>query len=312
MRKAVIDVGSNSVLLVVEERIDDIWQPVYESSEVSSLGVGTKETGLLSEEGMSYTLDALRRAYAKAEELGVDETVAAATMAARIAKNTHEFLHRAVQQRTPVFVLSGDDEADLGFQAVANDPIFDKHPRLSIVDVGGQSTELVTADRSQGWVTRYRKSYAIGTLALRGSTLSDEANGPEEVLTASSQIDQILGETYYLDNAGHTIVLGATGTNLITIREKMVEWDPAKVHGQWLEFGEISRAVGYMMPMTDSERGAITGMEKGREKTLHIGSLILERFLFAIKAGGCSVSTRGWRHALLEYGMPKHSRVSDK
>jgi len=45
---------------------------------------------------------------------------------------------------------------------------------------------------------------------------------------------------------------------------------------------------------------AIVGLESGRERTIHIGALILERFLQSLHVEGCTVSTRGWRHALLE------------
>jgi exopolyphosphatase / guanosine-5'-triphosphate,3'-diphosphate pyrophosphatase len=96
------------------------------------------------------------------------------------------------------------------------------------------------------------------------------------------------------------VVLGATGTNLISIREALETWQPEKVHGAYLLFEEVSRAVGWLMAMTDQQRRDVRGMELGRERTLHIGALILERFLFALKSEGCCVSVRGWRHALLE------------
>jgi exopolyphosphatase/guanosine-5'-triphosphate,3'-diphosphate pyrophosphatase len=84
----------------------------------------------------------------------------------------------------------------------------------------------------------------------------------------------------------------------------MTEWVPERVHGQVLDYEEVGRAVGWMMPMTDAQRAAIVGMERGREKTLHIGALILERFLHALRAPECAVSVRGWRYALLEEGLP--------
>lgn len=308
MRKAVVDVGSNSVLLVVSEQVNGAWNQLFESSVVSALGVGVKETGVLGETGMRETLTALRDAFQKSNELGAGAPVAAATMAARIATNTSEFLKRAEAQGTPVVVLPGEDEAELGFLAVANDPTFAAHPRLSIVDVGGQSTEIVTADRTEhGWNTLFRRSYPIGTLALRGSTLPHEASGPGEILSASARIDDVFGFSHRPDEGGYAIVLGATGTNLVSIRDGLTSWQPEKVHGAWLGYDEVSRAVERMMPMTDAERGAIVGMEPGREKTIHIGALILERGLHALKVHGCAVSVRGWRHALLEHGWPGHA-----
>ena len=308
MRKAVIDVGSNSVLLAVEEQGEEGWKPIIERSDVTSLGEGTKETGLLSEGGMARTLEALARDFAIAREQGCGQIIAAATMAARIARNSAEFLSLAANQETPVIILSGEQEAELGFRAVADDPTLHRGDRISIIDVGGQSTELVTADRQQpGWDVKFRRSFSIGTLGLRGSVLKDEAPGPGAILSAICEIDEAIGICYLPNQVGSAITLGATGTNLVTIREGMVEWDPSRVHGAWLGYEEISTAAGRLCAMTDAERRAVPGMEPGREKTLHIGALILERFLHAIHGTGCAVSVRGWRHALLEQGLPMSS-----
>jgi exopolyphosphatase/guanosine-5'-triphosphate,3'-diphosphate pyrophosphatase len=305
VRKAVIDVGSNSVLLTIEEQIGEQWKPIWETTDVTSLGEGTKETGLLSPIGIERTLAALKAAYAKANELGCREIVAGATMAARIAKNTPYFLDLAQEQKTPVIVLSGDQEAELGFRAVADDPSFATYERVSIIDVGGQSTELVTADRiDQGWNVRFRRSYPVGTLGLRGGVLRKESPDFRALLQAVCEIDDLIGMIYLPNQTGHAVALGATGTNLVTIREKMVEWQPEKVHGAWLDYEEVSKAVSWLSSMADAERRSVPGMEPGRERTLHIGALILERFLHAIRALGCSVSVRGWRHALLEQGLP--------
>ena len=295
MPKAVIDVGSNSVLLLVMEG----ERTLLETSAVTSLGEGTKRTGLLSEEGMVRTLEALKRAFGAARAEGATEIRAAATMAARLATNTPEFRRRAEAQGTPVEVLSGEDEAELGFLAVAEDPTFGGTDRLSIIDVGGQSTELVTALRTEsGWDRVFGRSFPIGTLALKDGPLREESPDGPAVFAASAMIDDLLAEIEHL--GGTPVALGATATNLVTIRDGMAQWEPEKVHGAWLYYGEIGAAVGRLMPMTDAERAALVGMEPGREKTLPAGALILERFLSALKAKGCAVSVRGWRHAMLE------------
>lgn len=301
MRKAAIDVGSNSVILVVGEKTDEGWKLLHEQTAVTALGEGTKATGKLGEPGMTSTLDALKRMFAKAREMGAEEILAGATMAARIAENTPDFLARAEAQGTPVFVVSGEQEAELGFQAVANDPMFAQYQRISIVDPGGHSTELVTADRTEsGWDIRFRRSYPVGTLGLKSQMLGDESPDYEAILAASAFIDDLVGMCYRPGQAGHAVVLGAAGTNLVSIRDRLETWQPEKVHGAFLDFEEISKAVGWLFPMTDAERAAVVGMEKGRERTIHVGALILERFLNVLGAPGCSVSVRGWRYAMLE------------
>ncbi|MBS1713183.1 MAG: hypothetical protein JST30_02475 [Armatimonadetes bacterium] len=300
MTKAVVDVGSNSVLLSVGTLEDGVLKTVLETSAVTGLGRGTKETGVLSEEGMSDTLVALRAAFRAADGLGSAETVAAATMAARIAHNAGEFLERARSQGTPVSVLSGDDEAAFGFLAVAQDPHFAEARRLSIIDVGGHSTEVSTSARTDdAWRCEHRKSYAVGALGLRGSLLKADPAGPGDLLAAAVEVDDTFGFRALPHSCGTVVTLGATGTNLVTVRKQMARWDPAAVHGAWLGYEDVSRAVDTLCSLDDAGRAALVGLEKGREHTVHAGALILERALFALGAEGCYVSVNGWRSGLL-------------
>lgn len=300
MRRAVIDVGSNSALLLVSEYQDGTWVPILEDTEITALGEGTKQTGVLSERGMADTLSAIHRFSERARSNGVKKVYAGATMAARIASNTSEFQARARAQGTPVQIISGDEEAQLGFEAIVNDPMFAESDRVSIVDPGGQSTELVTATRTNsGWSIDFRRSYPIGTLGLKSTHFGTEQVDGLSLLRASGSVDDLIGVCYRPGQCGEVVVLGAAGTNLVSVRDRLETWQPDIVHGSTLLYEEISKAVGWMMPMSDSERRAIPGLEKGREKTIHIGAFVLERFLFALRAESCRVSVRGWRHALL-------------
>lgn len=298
-RAAVIDVGSNSILLLIQEQTESGWISVFETSLVTGLGVGVRSSGLISEPGWSASLTALREAFDACQEHGTREILAAGTMALRIANNAAEFCDAAAAQGTPVTIISGDEEAELGFAAVAEDTTF-AEPMKSIIDPGGHSTELVTAQKvGNSWHTEFRQSFSIGALGLRENVLSNQMVNPAEALAAVDLIDQTLGLRYLPHRCGQVVTLGATGTNLVSIREGQATWQPDRIHGQYLDYEEISRAVGWLFQMTDLERSKIVGIEPGREKTIHIGALILERFLYAIGANGCYVSVRGWRHALL-------------
>ncbi len=296
MRRAVVDVGSNSVLLLVGEKANGDWKFILDTSEVSALGADVKKTGNLGEEGMAATLAALKRAFTKGQELGA-EVHAFGTMALRIAQNASEFQQRAQEQGTPVEIISGEMEAELGLACVVQDPMFYNIERLTIVDIGGQSTEIAVWADSK---TEFQKSYPIGTLALRSGFMSSESPASQDILRASQEIDDTFGARFLKDKAGTVVVLGATGTNLVTIREQMREWNAEKVHGAYLDFEEISKFVGASCRMTDSGRAALIGIEKGREKTIHIGALILERALQMAHSLGCYVSVRGWRDSMLE------------
>lgn len=105
---------------------------------------------------MNRTLEALRGAFEKAAHHGAESTLAAATMALRIATNADEFLGAARSQGTPVTVISGEDEARLGFESVAADPRWAGDRRITILDPGGHSTEIVTSERKgAGWSKKF-------------------------------------------------------------------------------------------------------------------------------------------------------------
>ncbi len=252
---------------------------------------------------MIRTLAAVKKFADKAHQLNASPTLIAATMAARIATNTNDLLLRAKQQETPIIVLSGEQEAILGFESVVSDPIFADQKRITILDPGGQSTEIVLADQTDnGWNILFKKSYPVGTLGLKSLFFPHEQTTGIEILRASTAIDESVGAGIQPQKCGTVVTLGAAGTNLVSIRDQLGTWQPDRVHGAQLTFEEVSTAVGQLMPLTDKQRAAIIGMEPGREKTIHVGALIVERFLFALRAEYCLVSVRGWRHALLEKG----------
>ena len=293
MRRAVVDVGSNSVLLTVAKLEEGDWRTLLETSTVTALGEGVRETGAIAPERAEATLAALRKASSCAIEQGA-EMRAYGTMALRIADNAQDFLAAAEAQGTPVQVISGQMEADLGLTSVVADPTFSDNPAIGVVDVGGHSTEI-SIRRVGGDITR--TSFPVGTLGLRSQFLTDEAPPQAAILKASAALDDAFGSHEL--SGGIIVGLGASVTNLASIREALVKWDPDRVHGAYLTYEEVSRFVGHSMRMSDAERAAIVGLEAGRERTVHIGALIVERALLALASEGIFVSVRGWRHAML-------------
>lgn len=293
MLRAAIDVGSNSVLLCVQQQTPDGWAPVLETSHITALGAGTRTSGRLSEASISRTLAALHSSWQQAEGMGA-AVRAAATMAVRMAGNAAEFLDRAAAQGTPVRVLSGGEEAELGLMAVCAEPKFAGLDAPAVVDIGGQSTELSVA--GPGCRPAFSHSYPIGALGLRDDFLG-ESPAMAERLAALAQIDQVLGREAIPRPEGPVIAMGATPTNLVSLRRGR-DFDPVASSGEELSFEEVSRFVDRLCGLDDASRAALPGIERGRERTLHAGALILERALHALRAEGCLVSSRGWRHAL--------------
>lgn len=310
MKKACIDVGSNSVLLLVEEFQNNGWARLEDLSAVTGLGEAVKSTGNISRASIERTLPVLKKYFEVAKELGCSEIRAAGTMAVRMAENQSEFLNLCEAQRTPVEVLSGENEAKLGLESVIFDPFFADQPRLAVVDPGGQSTEITLAvRRNTTYDVVYAKSFPVGTLGLRSNFMPTPSPTPEERFKAMMEVDQfraVSDTAKLLATSGPVtaVVLGASATNLASLQLELQTWDPDRVHGHRLGFTEVSLLFDRLCSMNDAERAALPGLEPGRETTIHIGALIVERALFALELKECYVSVRGWRYALLERGLP--------
>ncbi|MBS1709305.1 MAG: hypothetical protein JSS65_11385 [Armatimonadetes bacterium] len=309
MVRAVVDVGSNSLLLAMGRSYNGALDWFHDESAVTGIGEGTKLSGKLSSVGVEKSLAVLRRFWQTAHAAGAESVWAGATMAVRIADDRDIFLDAAKAQGTPVFVLSGDDEAELGFLSVAEDASLEPSSTVAIIDPGGHSTEVVVARQTgERWEKVFHHSFPFGALSLREKFLVDASPSLPQRLAATAYLDDELESSDIPILEATPVVLGATGTNLVSVRDQLATWQPDKVHGATLLYEEVGRAVGWLCDMDDATRAALVGLERGRERTIHGGALILERVLFALKASACRVSVRGWRHALAAHPefVPKH------
>src|SRR5271154_1309159 len=111
---AVIDIGSNSVRLVVYERLSRSPTALFNEKALCGLGREVQSTGLLAADAVEHALSTLKRYRALCERMGVKQTIAIATAACRDAKNGRAFIRYAERTlRTDIAILSGSREAEL-------------------------------------------------------------------------------------------------------------------------------------------------------------------------------------------------------
>ena len=158
---AVIDVGSNSVRLVVYEGLTRSPTELFNEKALCGLGREVQSTGLLAADAVEHALSTLKRYRALCERMGVRETLAIATAACRDAKNGHAFIRSAERTlKTEIDILSGAREAELTALGV----ISGVHRADGIVgDLGGGSLELVDV---RGTRARHGLTRPLGGLAL--------------------------------------------------------------------------------------------------------------------------------------------------
>src|SRR5512146_1330240 len=129
-RYATVEIGTNTVLLLVAERRGDAFAPVVERAEITRLGRGVDGAGRLQEDAIRATVEVLARFAGEARALGASDIACVATSAARDATNGHEFFDAARTRAggTPE-VIAGDEEARLVWASAWRD--FGAPPRTT-------------------------------------------------------------------------------------------------------------------------------------------------------------------------------------
>ena len=161
---AVIDIGTNSIHMVLAEILPDASFKILDRfKDVTRLGNGVFATRRLSDEAMIRALEVLKTLVTLAHNKGFERIVAVATSAVREAQNGGDFVALLMEQMgLRVRVISGTEEARLIFLGVKNSIALPDGPTL-VVDIGGGSVELVVGNR-EGLI--HGKSLKLGAIRL--------------------------------------------------------------------------------------------------------------------------------------------------
>lgn len=298
-RLASVDIGTNSVLLLVAEKgPDGRLSPVREEAEITRLGRGVDRSGLLSPEGMEATLAVLGRFAGLAREAGAQRLVVTATSAAREARNGQEFLRDARERTgTTVEILSGEEEARLGYLAVAADFADRAGPGgLLAIDVGGGSTEFVHGD---GSTVRYRTSLDIGSVRLTERCVRSDPPSPAEQQAVRSAVEAALAALPAFPETVTVVGVAGTVTSLFAVAHGIEPYDAARVHRGWLGREEVALVRSRLCSLQLAERRRLPGIQPRRADVLPAGAILFEAALARLRTPGAWVSDRGLRWGVL-------------
>jgi exopolyphosphatase/guanosine-5'-triphosphate,3'-diphosphate pyrophosphatase len=296
-RFASIDIGTNSVLLLVAERgTDGRFVPVLERAEITRLGRGVDRTRTLAAEAIEDTVAVLERYAAEAREAGATQIVATATSAARDCSNGGEFLSAVLRRAgVKVEIISGDEEARLSFASAFAD--FGREGPLVVIDIGGGSTELIFGDAA-GAIT-YRRSFDVGSVRLTERWVTSDPVSPIERARLTGHLDQTFS-ALPIPAAGFQLVgVAGTVTTVCAVARAIEPYDPAQIHGARLTLAEVAAVVERLCTVPLAHRRTLPGLQPKRADVIPAGALILEAAARRLGAAGVRVSDHGLRWGLL-------------
>jgi len=257
MAKAAVDIGSNSVRLLL---VDDVGGEVR-LQQVTGLGRGVEATGRLSEESIGTTIDVLSDYRRRAEAVGAP-VWAVATSASRDARNTEEFLERAQRAlgARPV-VISGTEEARLSHLGATRLRSGDE----VVVDIGGGSTEVVYRDPDIRAV-----SVDMGSVRLTDRLLPNRPASADEMAQAAAVAAEALAVVSVPPDRD---VVGVAGT-WNTVADLVTGTPDSGATTPSVTFAEVDDLVGLLGRLTIAETEVLPGMHAPRAPVILGGSIV--------------------------------------
>jgi len=298
---SVIDIGSNSIRLVVYEGIARSPTVLFNEKMLAGLGRGIVSTGKLDPEAVTRSMEEFRRFRALSEQAGAEELHVIATAAAREAENGPDFVHRVeAVLGTEIRILSGREEAYYSALGV----ISGFHPANGIAgDLGGGSLELVDV-----------KGEKIGdgiTLPLGGLRLQDMAKNSYAAATKIAR-EQIARAELLHEGAGRPFyAVGGTWRNLARLHMLTTGYPLAVMHHYEMN---IANAVPFLQKVARGEVDKIKGIEgvsKARRALLPYGAIVLLEIISAMEPSEIAVSALGVREGFLYSLLTEEERRID-
>jgi exopolyphosphatase / guanosine-5'-triphosphate,3'-diphosphate pyrophosphatase len=308
IRRAVIDVGTNSVKLLVAAVAGREVQPVCERSHQTRLGQGFYETRRLRPEAIEATAQAVADFAAMAREAQAVSVRVFATSAAREAVN-REDLTAAIQQASglKVEVISGEQEADWGFQGVTTNPELARLPLL-LLDVGGGSTQCVVG-RAGRRVAGH--SFPLGTVRLMETLRCSDPPEPSELAACRQWLKEFLRKEVrprlVLESGGILLVgVGGTATILGCMEAGLVAFDRPRLEGTRLSAARVAWHLENLWSLPLEARQQIVGLPKNRADVILMGAAIYHAVMEEFGFQELRISTRGLRFAAVMQHGPEY------
>ena len=296
MRIATIDIGTNTVLLLVAD-VDNkgTITPVAFEQRLPRLGKDVDKNRAIQVAAFDKIAWILNEYKNLAKQLRAERIVACATSAVRDASNKEEFLsYVSSATGIDVEVLSGEDEALWTYRgAVSGLPRIAE--RAVVIDIGGGSTEISFYMEKQ--LQRY--SFQLGSVRITERYFKHNPPTPQEIDEATQFIRGELSPLKKHNFSGYTLVaVAGTTTTLACLDQHLMDFDVAKVSGYDMEKEQVVEWFGKLSTMTTTEIRSLSNTTEGRADILTAGVLTLYESMSLLRFGKVLVSERGLRYGL--------------
>jgi exopolyphosphatase/guanosine-5'-triphosphate,3'-diphosphate pyrophosphatase len=291
-----IDIGTNTLRLLIAEIGPDSYREIHSERKITRLGEQLDHNSFLSQGAQERSIRALAEFAAIIDAHKPVAVSALGTSALRNAQNSRVFL-REVQSRTglTVTIIDGKEEARLTLLGVSRALGEEVLSAGSIVaDIGGGSTEIISRDPA------FETSLPLGAVYLTERFLRQDPPLAEELdrmRTATRKILQtsLPGWLRPLRLAG----TAGTITTLASIDQRLEVYQPARINGAVLSRNKIDQMVVHLFRSSLSQRRSIPGLESGREDIILAGAVVVQEIMDQWRLSDLLVSDWGLREGIV-------------
>lgn len=289
--QAALDIGSNTIRLLVARYEDGTLIPIRDESEFVRLGLGVDKSGELNPDREQVAIQAIARLARTARELGAECLLAVATSAVRDARNGQAFVRRVRQETgVEVRIISGEEEAKLTFLGASGN--ISLAGGVIVVDLGGGSAEIIAAAENG---MRWDRSIPLGSGRLTEQCIVRDPPSAGEIEQLRHHVDAQLDNLPPTD-AQHAILTGGTASQIGPLAGKTAR------DGAPLRLGpdDVDRALDVVCSHPVEEIVRKYGVRPERAAVLPAGIAALSEIIRFYGIRQVLITHRGIREGVIE------------
>ena len=276
MKIGTIDIGTNSMRLLIADYENKIIKNRKKYINTTRIGQGVDQEGYITEEALERNLKALKEFADKCVEENCEKVYCMGTSALRDSKNGQEFVDRAKElTNIDVKIICGEEESNLGFLGVLEGAGGDKSKDILVLDIGGGSTEFIVGNEDG---IKFCKSENVGALRMTEKFITTDPISDEEFNNMSMFIEDTISSTLEKIkdiNISKLVGIGGAITSLSAMNQQLEVYSMEKVHNSVVSKKDLEKILQNLKKMTLSDKKTIKGLQPKRADIITAGVKIL-------------------------------------
>lgn len=307
MRLATIDLGTNTVLLLITQSDEaGTLRVLGDHHAIARVGEGVDKTRRISDSAYMRLIQTLSEHREKIDALEVEKVNIVATSAMRDAENRDDIISRVKGEfGYEIELLTGGDEAQWTYRGALLGLGLPEDQSIGVIDIGGGSTEL-----SFGSLRRFVRgvSMEIGAVRVHERHMHNPPYSSDQVTSATTLVSAaIRSAAQQLVKPDRLVAVAGTPTSLSAMQQALTAFDRARIHGSELDLQQIEPMLGYLLShSTDDLLAKYPVVDRSRADILPAGALILYSVMRLLQTHQVTVSIRGLRYGLAIREWERH------